>query len=282
MRVPPVIPAATVVLLRDPPAGHTTGFEVFLVKRPARASFMPHAHVFPGGRVDTHDREPAWRDRVDGLEAFVHRAREGAEDELAHGVAAIRELFEEAGVLLACDATGHLVSHATALSAARTAVHDGTAAFLDVCRSHGWRLALDRLRPWSRWVTPAFEPKRFDARFYVACWSGEGDASHDGRETVASDWMTPAEAIARSERGEHLLGLPTLRTLFELARFDSPAAAAAATAGRPLDPIDPLIYERDDERWLVLPGDPDYPRPVSFAVEPPTRYRLDAARWKPA
>lgn len=275
------IPAATVMLLRETDGGHAS-FEVFLVKRPAKASFMADAHVFPGGRVDERDRAREWRGCCDGLDAFLRRGREDAVTELAHGVAAMRELLEEAGILLARGPDRDLTPTDDAIGRARTAVHQGQAAFLDVCQVCKWRLALDVLYPWSRWVTPAFEPRRFDTRFYAARWHPAAVATHDGHETVDSAWMTPAEALARSERGEHLFGLPTLRTLGELARFESIDAVLAASATRPLDPVDPLVVEQDKGLCLVLPGDPAYPRPVSFAVAPPTRYRLDGDRWRPA
>lgn len=282
MSAPAVLPAATIVLLRETAPDAPHGFEVFLVKRPATASFLADAFVFPGGRVDEDDRAREWIGQCDDVSTFVRRGREDAGTELAHGVAAIRELLEEAGVLLARGGDGVPVDDAGAIARVRGDVHGGAASFLDSCRSMGWRLALDAIHPWSRWVTPAFEPKRFDTRFYVARWDATRKALHDGRETVDSAWMLPSDALERAERGDRLFGLPTLRTLQELLAHETPADAIRAAAGRPLDPIHPVLREREGARWLLLPGDPDYPAPVSFAVGAPARYRLDGARWKPA
>jgi len=170
----PIRPAATVMLLRDA----ADGLEVFVLKRTSAAVFASGMYVFPGGKVDAADGE--------GDEAFR--------------VAAIRECYEEAGVLLAVDADGEMVHDGHPALAHREAVYDGTVDMRALAAEHGLRLATDSL-PWmSHWITPKGETaRRFDTRFFMAAHPAGQTSHHDDNETVASMWVRPADALARHD-----------------------------------------------------------------------------------
>jgi 8-oxo-dGTP pyrophosphatase MutT (NUDIX family) len=282
-------PAATIVLLRD----GRTGVEVYLVQRPAGASFMAGAHVFPGGRLEPADADPEYLTRALGGAALRERVEPvlGAErtDNLeAAGLAVVRELFEEAGLLLA-----RLPSGATPDDAALAAWRDarGTAAahahgaWQRLLAGTGARPALDALVVLGRWITPEAEPRRFDTWFFLARSPDAQTSSPDGREAVAELWASPADAIARHAAGTLRLAPPTLRTLEELARLAAEGATAGAmleaAARRPPSVILPHALEQDGRLWLVLPGDPRYPGapPVDPA---PRAFVLDGDRWRSA
>ena len=204
----PVRDAATVMLVRD--AGD--GVEVFMLKRHADLVFVPGAYVFPGGAVDDADR------------AFDH-------DPFV--VAAIRECFEEAGALLAYVAGHRFVdlhdeAAAVRFREYRDAVHAGRLTIHDLCELEGLRLAVDALQPVSRWVTPPRSPRRFDTRFFVARAPSNQAFLHDDRETTASEWVRPVDALERFKAGDIELILPTERSLEMLARAHSVDALLVA------------------------------------------------------
>lgn len=192
----PVRDAATVMLVRD----GSDGVEVFLLRRTPRAVFSPGAHVFPGGAVDDADA------LVPGVDRFV--------------VAAIRECFEEAGALLARHRDGRRVD-TSRLAPLRRAVHAGELTMVELCERESLVLDADALVPFGRWVTPPRAPRRFDTRFFVARAPEEQAFVHDDRELVDSAWFRPADALARFERGEIDLILPTQRSLEALAAATS-------------------------------------------------------------
>jgi 8-oxo-dGTP pyrophosphatase MutT (NUDIX family) len=194
----PVRDAATVMLVRDAP----DGIEVFMLRRNASLVFVPGAYVFPGGAVDEADA-------AEGGDAFA--------------VAAIRECFEEAGALLAYDRTGEFVdlrdpTTAERFNGYRHDVHGGRRTIHEVCAIEGLRLAVDALRPVSRWVTPPRAPRRFDTRFFVARAPVNQTFLHDDHETVASEWVRPKDALTRFGEGDIALILPTERSLELIAR----------------------------------------------------------------
>jgi 8-oxo-dGTP pyrophosphatase MutT (NUDIX family) len=194
----PVRDAATVMLVRDDPAG----IEVFMLRRNADLVFVPGAYVFPGGAVDEADA-------AEGGDAFA--------------VAAIRECFEEAGALLAYDRSGEFVDlrdEATAerFLAYRSEVHAGRRTIHEVCAREGLRLAVDALHPVRRWFTPPRSPRRFVTRLFIARAPVNQVFLHDDRETVASEWVRPADALARFVGGDIELILPTERSLELIAK----------------------------------------------------------------
>jgi 8-oxo-dGTP pyrophosphatase MutT (NUDIX family) len=220
-------PASTVVLLRDSPAGSDQPFEVYFTRRPDHFTFVGGFHVFPGGAMDTADARPSMLARVRGLAAEQALAElTGASDgptALAHWVTAVREVFEEAGVLLAVGADGANVD-ARALDEAlasvpRTHEHHTAERFLDHLEGHDLAIDARHIRYFSHWTTPPGPPRRFDTRFFVARLpAGQTPVPHP-TEVDGDTWLGPAAAIARWEAGEFSLMPPSVFTLQQLATF---------------------------------------------------------------
>lgn len=252
------LPAATVILVRD----GARGCEVLLLQRNLQSGFMPGMFLFPGGAVDPEDAEGRVRDLCHGMdETQAAAALGGASGALAYWAAAIRECFEEAGLLLAYERSGALArlkddGARERYAAYRAQVNAGTRAFVDVLRSEGLRLAADRLAYFSHWITPVGAPRRYDTRFFVAEAPTEQDALHDNRETIHHVWVSPAEALARFRSGEFKMRTPTVKTLEDFSSFDQAAALVAAMrARRHIPAILPRINERGER---LLPGDTGY------------------------
>lgn len=238
-------PAATILLLRDDPA-----FEVLMVKRHHQIDFASGALVFPGGKTHAGDHDPAWAGHCRGWEDLDPEQR-------ALRIAAIREAFEEAGILLAQRLDGGPFAEACD-PAVREAVDRGEAPFLDVVRDLGVRLTLDALTVFARWITPTMMPKRFDTWFYVVR-APEGQlAACDGRETVDAEWVAPAEVLRLAEAGERTVIFPTRMNVQLLAEADSAADAVARSEARTLVTVLPQVEARGEGRVLVLPPDAGY------------------------
>ena len=275
-------PAATVVVLRD----SSNGPEVFMVRRHADTAFMGGAHVFPGGRVDQADRDgdDRWCDGI------AHAAGQlpdlPASDAVAYHVAAARELFEEAGVLLARNAGGEFVSLAGVQDHARfkqdrTTVHDATTTLRAVIERERLRLALDTLVLFAHWVTPPIDTRQFDTRFFMTRVPPDQTPAHDDTETTHSIWMTPADAIAQSEKGGIVLPPPTWSTIRELEPFASVDDALAWARRRRVVSRQPLLLEQDGVRMLLAPGDPLHPDPAGDEPLAETRFIFVDGRWRP-
>jgi 8-oxo-dGTP pyrophosphatase MutT (NUDIX family) len=267
----PIRPAATVVVLRDTPRGP----EVFLVRRHHAVAFMAGAHVFPGGRVDAADADadPAWCDPPAGGVTAPGPA---------WFVAALRELFEEAGVLLARTLALTFVSFTNAGDRARFEryrhdVHQGTRTFRDVIAAERLRLALDAIVPFARWLTPPDEVRRFDTWFFLACVPDGQQAAHDTTESTDSVWLAPADALAQARRGVITLPPPTWATLRELEPFTSAAAALDWARSRIIVERRPQLVEEDGRRVILLTGT----EPSAEAVPFETRFVFENDRWLP-
>ena len=259
----PLRPASTVMLLRD--SEHD--MEVFMMQRTTTAAFASGMYVFPGGRVDDVDGASELDDLCEGLtDAEASDLLRVPSGGLAYWVAAIRESFEEAGVLLARDERGEFVrlndpDSQQRFAEARHAVHDGALSLAEFCRQEGLRLAVDAISYVSHWVTPVGEKRRFDTRFFVAVAPPAQDLMHDDKETIASLWVTPTDALGRAERGELAMIPPTVANLQFLAPHHSTSAAVAAaqTIGVPTPIVPKLRYGSDGRVVEVLfPDDPDY------------------------
>lgn len=250
--------AATVMLVRDDPDLH-----VFMLRRNLNADWVGGAYVFPGGAVDPSDRDPAvlarcpCRGDVDAS-ALLGLAQGG----LGYWVAAVRETFEEAGVLLARGADGALVDPSDPRFAmARDALNARTATFPELLEDADLRLDVGALHVFSHWITPAGMPRRYDTWFFVA-EAPDGHAYlHDDGETVASIWIRPADALAAADRGELEVIFPTRKNLEALARFGDTASLLAALE-RALD-VPPatqprIVTEPSGGTRLLLPGDVGY------------------------
>jgi 8-oxo-dGTP pyrophosphatase MutT (NUDIX family) len=227
------------MLLRDADAG----LEVFMLRRTSNAAFAAGMYVFPGGRVDDADFAVT------------------ADADQAHQLAAVRECFEEAGVLLAVDGDGAVVTDGHPVFDRRHDVHDGNVALLDLLGEHTLRPALDELVFMSHWVTPKGETsRRFDTRFFAVASPSGQTSRHDDTETVASMWVRPTDAVASFERGELQLMPPTITNLRFLAPYATVAAAmeASRAVGRPPCILPKLRMVNGAITGISLPGDADY------------------------
>jgi len=283
--------AATVVLVRD----RAEDLELFMVKRHGKSAFMASAYVYPGGKLDARDATPETarhcrgRDDASARAAFEPAGTRLDDDvALAPGegvgvlVAAIREVFEESGVLLASDASGQMLSFEVPevrarFEAHRSALNAGTLSMTALAEAEGLTFSLDALRYFAHWITPAIEPRRFNARFFIARAPEGQEPLHDAAETVESQWVTPSEALALYAAGTIQLAPPTMRTLEDMAAYRSVDALLAGLPGERLPALMPRFEELDGMMTLLLPGDPLYPSegPVSGA----TRFQLDQGRW---
>jgi 8-oxo-dGTP pyrophosphatase MutT (NUDIX family) len=232
-------------------------------------------YVFPGGKLAASDGEPAMRARL--VDPDAHQdAWGGAFDTrtcAALGVAAIRETFEEAGVLLAEDVT------IADLHAQRAQLLDG-ASFAQLLDAAQVKLRLANLQPLSRWITPAAEPRRYDACFYVARAPEGQDAIHDRGETVAGCWRSPAHALREMAAGQLRLSPPTARTLESLVPCCSVEAAFELARGRRPPLIEPIIRPVGEHVMIFYPGDPEHPV-AERALPGPTRAVLRPVRPGP-
>jgi 8-oxo-dGTP pyrophosphatase MutT (NUDIX family) len=243
----PAIAAATVVVVRDAPAG----WELLLLERHAATAFAGGAMVFPGGRVDPGDALVA-------ADAALAAGFAGlAPVDAAARVAAAREAFEEVGVLLS---EGPPIP-AAALAGWQAGLNGGRAGYRDFLADTGHRLDAAALLPFAHWIPPASAPiaRRFDTRFYLARLPAGATVAADGHEAVAAHWTTPAAALARADAGAIGLVFPTRRNLERLAQYPTLDGLLAATAARPVVRIQPAIERRDGADWLTIPAGCDYP-----------------------
>lgn len=264
--------AATVVLLREGPRG----MEVLLVQRHRATAFMGGAHVFPGGKLDAADASIELAKGSDDealLRALGPSETIDATMARALHVAAARETFEEAGVLLGAHTPG------TSLGEARARLNAGE-PLTSVLASIGARLDLDRLVPLSRWITPAVERKRFDTRFFLAALEpAEAEAAcSEAHETVSWLWATPGEAVERHLAATIDLPPPTLRTLELLRDAGSPAEALARARATPPPLVRPVFHAPESGWVLSLPGDPGHPE-RSPVLAGSTRFVCRDGRW---
>ena len=254
----PARAAASVVLLRDA----DDGMEVFMVKRHGLSDVLGGAYVFPGGKVDRADAAPDTLARLGAPLADLHSTLGEPElDTTAAAelfVAACRETFEEAGVLLAEDATA---SHVDAAQQARA--REGL-SFSDVLSRLGLRLDCDYVVPWMRWVTPRVPlmlNKRFDARFFLAAVPHDQEPRHDNHEATEGFWLRPRAALERYWAGEINLAPAQIMSLAELSRLKDVAAALAAAQARRPPVIQPEIFTQEKARAVAFPGDARHPIP---------------------
>jgi len=214
-------PAATILLLREAPASP----EVFMLQRTSKAAFLPGAYVFPGGAIDKDDGGERAARRLRGLDDVQASARLGIPSGgLAYWVAAARECFEEAGILLAVDELGVPVipERAVALEHLREPLNAGTLPFSEILEKENLYIPAQEIAYYSHWITAPGRPRRFSTRFFVACAPAGQHGAHDRSETVHSVWVSPREALERDQRKEIELIFPTRSTLADLAHFRMP------------------------------------------------------------
>ena len=294
----PVRDAATVMLVRDAvdPDGRPA-VEVCMLRRNLASEFVAGAYVFPGGAVDPADGDA-------GVEAWC-RGRSDAEASaelgigsggLALWVAALRECFEEAGVLVArprdgAGGTGLLDTSDPAtrdrFEAHRLGINEGRTGLLDVCRTEDLVLAVDTVHYVSHWITPELAPKRYDTRFFVTAAPPGQVAHHDDGETIATIWVRPQDALARFEAGEIELLPPTIDNLTKLAAHGSTDEVMAwARQVTDVPVILPIVLIEDGQLLVLRPGDDGYEQALEdrLASSEPVSPELAAAArsaWGP-
>lgn len=273
----PLRSAATVMLLRDSSAG----LEIFLLKRHGLSDVLGGAYVFPGGKVDGADAELDSDIHLDQAPPALHASLNEPEIDAPTAcglyVAAIREAFEECGILFAQAATQE---HATR---ARALLREGY-AFDEVLAQMQLRLQTLSLAPWSRWITPRVPSvmnKRFDTRFFVAACPSDQVAAHDNHEATESLWISPRAALLQYQSGHIELAPPQIMSLAHLSRFGDVQAVMAEGRGRLPAVIQPEPFEEDGRRVICYPGDVRHSVPTR-AMPGPTRLRYVNKRFEPA
>lgn len=254
----PVKPAATVMLIRDAVEG-APGVEVFMLRRTTNAVFGAGMYVFPGGRVDGVDGADEIAPFCGGLDDATASEQLGIEHGgLAYWVAAVRECFEEAGVLLATPRSGGQLQ---LRNEDRHEVHDSSLSLVELCRRDELVLDLSTTHYVDHWITPVGEQRRFDTRFFLSEMPADQVPLHDDKETVDSLWVRPAEALRMQASGELTMMPPTMANLRFLVPHATTAAALDAGAAIERPPCILPKIRRSDEGQIVgiaMPGDPDY------------------------
>lgn len=245
-------PASTILLLRD----GAKEVEVFMMVRHHQIEFNSGALVFPGGSVDKGDKEiianPALYAGGEGLD----------ENALSFRIAAIRETFEESGILLARPKGSKALVDAKRASeieaANRAALCDGKISFLKVLTDNDLLLALDELVPYAHWVTPEGMPKRFDTWFFLAAAPPDQLGAHDGKESTDSIWVSPREALEGGETGRFKLPFPTTRNLIKLGKQPTVKMALDDSRGKQIVTVTPVMTKTASGRQLRIPLEAGY------------------------
>ena len=251
------LPAATVTLVRDAPHG----LEVLMLQRSMALKFMPGAYVFPGGALDPGDDAPELRALCVGWDDnSASNALGLARGGLAYWIAAIREAFEEAGILLAYDASGRYVAlngtAAERFRSHREALERNHGAFATLARAERLRLATDRLLYFGHWITPVTVPRRYDTRFFLAVAPEGQEAQHDNHETTAHMWMRPQEALDLCAKEMLNMRFPTIKTLERFTACSTTAQLVAEISSAP--EVQARLPRVTGDGRTVLPGEPGY------------------------
>ena len=246
-------PASTILLLRD---GAAKEIEVFMMVRHHQIEFNSGALVFPGGSVDAGDKEILARsDLCSGADGL-------GEADLGFRIAAIRETFEESGILLArpkgSTAPVDARRAGEIADAHRVALNYHKISFLSILADNGLQLALDTLVPYAHWITPEGLPKRFDTWFFLAAAPPDQLGAHDGRESTDSIWVSPREAVAGGESGRFKLPFPTTRNLIRLAKQPTVTAALDDARAMSIVTVMPVMTKTAEGRQLRIPREAGY------------------------
>jgi 8-oxo-dGTP pyrophosphatase MutT (NUDIX family) len=250
-------PASTILLLRDSAGPDGKGeIEVFMMVRHYEIDFNSGALVFPGGAVDAGDHDIVGRSELhaggDGLDAAT----------LSFRIAAIRETFEESGILLAKPRGSAALVDAKRAGEVeavhRAALCQGKTTFLKVLTDNRLLLTPDELVPYAHWITPEGMPKRFDTWFFLAAAPPEQVGAHDGKESTDSIWVSPREALVGGESGRFKLPFPTTRNLIKLGKHRSVRAALDDARGKPVVTVMPVMTKLDGGRQLRIPAEAGY------------------------
>jgi 8-oxo-dGTP pyrophosphatase MutT (NUDIX family) len=254
-------PAATVLTLREA----KNGYEILMLRRNLNSDFVGGAYVFPGGGVDPADASDVAQELSVGMNDASCSARLGiGSGGLAYYVACLRELFEEGGILIACDDQGREVDITDRplvdrLNRDRALVNDGSLRFVELLQREGLYLDLQNIAYLAHWVTPVGPPRRYDTRFFVALSPVGQVAGHDEQETVASRWIRPVDALAMYERGELEMIFPTIRNLEIVAQFETAQEVLDyANALVDIPRTEPRFADRGGALVILVPGDDGY------------------------
>lgn len=239
-----------------------------MLQRSLSAAFAKGQYVFPGGKVDAADHAVELEAISDGLDDATASAQMGLDaGGLAWLIAAIRECFEEAGVLLARPVDSSEVvrfdtpAMAERFNTRRHEIHDGSRALADLCADEGLVLLTDRMHLVDHWITPMGEKRRFDTRFFVAVAPAEQEPLHDDSETIASLWVRPADAIAQWKAGDLQMFPPTVAALrfLEPHATSAEAMVASKAVGIPAPIAPKIVLDADGKvRGVKLAGDEGY------------------------
>lgn len=245
----PARPASTVVILRD----GTAGIEVFMVVRHHQIDFASGALVFPGGKVDKEDSETTWSEFA---------AKAPATPDRSFFVAAGRETFEEAGLVLARKRGSNEIVDADAahrlVETYRAPLLKGETTFVDIVRREDLVLAADLMVPFAHWITPEVVPKRFDTHFFLIAAPVVQLGAHDGGESVEGLWITPQLALDEARAGTRTLVFATRMNLSKLSRYRTVAEAVMATRARPVVTVIPKATRTPEGRRMQIPAEADY------------------------
>jgi 8-oxo-dGTP pyrophosphatase MutT (NUDIX family) len=284
--------ASTVILIRE----HDRELQVYLLKRSTMSGFFPETYVFPGGRVETEDQASGlWKVHVD-LDSEVISQRFGGslteEEALTYGVTAIRETFEEAGVLLAY--RNEYTQENLERVQDRRKVEELPKGWLnDLVVSEGWMLAFSRLSRWAHWITPEGMPKRYETRFFLVFMHPGQECNPDARETTHGIWVSPEKGLVKNLQGEIPLSPPTLVTLHELLLYsdmrDLKKEVQARTWGEALLP---RMFNLPKGKLILEPWDPMSKKELEIdtiglkmnclpAGEPFSRLWYNGGIWRP-
>ena len=239
-------PAATILLVRDAPA-----FEVLMVKRHHQIDFASGALVFPGGKLHAGDHDPAWSGRSLGW-------AETAEAERSLRIAAIREAYEETGILLGRHPDGSHFAGSAAAAAARDDVANDKRPFIDLVAEADVCVDLSALTVFAHWIAPAMAPKRFDTMFYIAAAPPDQLAVCDGYETVDAEWISPAEVLRLQISGERTVIFPTRMNVRLLAEARDAGDAVARAAARTLVTVEPTVVTTPDGPHMTIQANAGY------------------------
>lgn len=256
--------AATVILLRKI---KPEGFEVFLLKRHEKSSFMGGNFVYPGGRVDREDGSLELCSYSKGI-TFENTHRIfgrtlSPEESFAHWIAGIRELFEEAGVLLAYDHEGNPFEYKNEEDRRRfidyrDQLQKGKITICQIAKESNILLALDQLHYYAHWITPEARSERFDTRFFLARHPEGQEASYDQKETTEGIWIAPRKALEENSKGKMALSPPTLKTLEDFSRFETVEEVFDSLKEKNIQPILPILTKITNEPTILLPEDQEY------------------------
>jgi 8-oxo-dGTP pyrophosphatase MutT (NUDIX family) len=255
--------ATTVVLVRE---NISKGFEVFLVRRHDDSAFMGGNYVYPGGRVDPADQSTDVLSFSRGLspeKASEILGNSPPDESIGNWIAGIRELFEEAGILLAYDSGGKILSWVNRIGQEkllhyRESLHRKDLSLSHLAQEEKIFFALDQLHYYAHWITPEARSIRFDTRFFVAFHPSGQEASHDQRETTHGLWITPRRALEGNSEKRIILSPPTLITLEDLSRFTSVDDLMKSLHEKKTSPILPILIKGPPQTFIVFPWDPDY------------------------